>query len=891
MTTTRRLFNRFAWVMLAGGLLLAVIHAALLGYLLAAVSAAGAMDTGSVWAYAISGGLVVLVICLLAHGALRRYVLRPLVRHREIQGGESGRSEQRLQLAVAGSNDGLFDYDPVSRRLYLSDVIKGWLHGAIPGEPSGELEVDDAVARIHPAHRQRVSAAFKACSESGHSFDVEFPVVRADRGNLWLQVRGRGVRHEQGGYRVSGFASDISRRKVAESLLHDSVDRLSAVLDNIAEGIITLNEAGEVCAVNMAAQHMFGLDRDDFVGRALAAVLELPALAPGGWTALADRLPREGRVLRTDGKDFAAEFAVSAMHIRSDERFIVVLRDVAERKEAEDRLRRAVAETEAATRAKDEFLATMSHEIRTPMNGVLGMTQLLLDMDLDGRQRETAELIRASGESLLTIINDILDFSRAGSGRLKVDAVPFDLRQAIREVVELLGRRRHAVDLYVDYPLEVPSSLVGDPGRVRQVLMNLVGNALKFTESGHVVVIVAAEAEGRLAVGAEDTVRVRITVEDTGPGIAADAQSRLFQPFTQADASTTRRFGGTGLGLAISRRLVELMGGEIGVDSEPDQGSRFYFTMTLPRGAGQPAELPGLPLLRERRALVVDDDPRGRGILAATLRRAGMQTVALASAPAALERLEQESFDVALIDDQMPDMDGLLLCELLRIDSAWQHMNLVLMCRADSRGAQESRAVDRYLVKPVMPDHLLEEVARLLGAGHDAAPLPRAVPAEGAALQPGPGHPLPGRQQQPPADATVARVLLAEDNPVNQQVAVRMLEKLGCRIDVAEDGAEALNMWRHFAYDVIFMDCQMPELDGLEAARAIRREEPRLRRARTPIVAMTANAMHQDRSDCLAAGMDDYLSKPVRQEDLQAMLASWLSEDLPRAARFGGDAG
>ncbi|MDZ7669544.1 MAG: response regulator [Gammaproteobacteria bacterium] len=890
MTTTRRLFNRFAWLMLAGGLLLAVSQAVLLVYLLAPVPAADAMGSGSVWAIAVSGGLAVLVVCLLAYGALRRYVLRPLARSREIQAREVGRSEQRLQLAVAGSNDGLFDYDPVGRRLYLSDVLRGWLRGAFPGDQPGELEVDDVVARIHPAHLQRVSAAFKACGESGHSFDVEFPLLRADGGNLWLQVRGRGVRHEQGSYRVSGFASDISRRKVAESLLHDSVDRLSAVLDNIAEGIITLNEAGEVCAVNMAAQHMFGLDRDDFVGHALASVLELPTDVVGGWTTLADKLPREGRVLRADGNDFAAEFAVSAMHIRSDERFIVVLRDVTERKEAEDKLRGAVAETEAATRAKDEFLATMSHEIRTPMNGVLGMTQLLLDMDLGGRQRETAELIRASGESLLTIINDILDFSRAGSGRLKVDAVPFDLRQAVREVVELLGRRRHAVDLYVDYPLEVPSALVGDPGRVRQVLMNLVGNALKFTESGHVVVIVEAEAGERLAGAVEETVRLRVTVEDTGPGIAADAQSRLFQPFTQADASTTRRFGGTGLGLAISRRLVELMGGEIGVDSEPDQGSRFYFTMTLPRAAGQTSGPPRWHLLQGRRALVVDDDSRGRGILAATLRRAGMQTVALASAPAALERLEQESFDVALIDDQMPDMDGLLLCELLRIDSAWRHMSLVLMCRADSRGAQESRAVDRYLVKPVMPDYLLQEVARLLGGEQDAQQA-RAVPADAAALQPGPGNAPARRPQRPPADATVARVLLAEDNPVNQQVAVRMLEKLGCRIDVAENGAEALNMWRHFAYDVIFMDCQMPELDGLEAARAIRREEPRLRRARTPIVAMTANAMHQDRTDCLAAGMDDYLSKPVRQEDLQAMLASWLSQDVPRAARSGGDAG
>ncbi len=462
---------------------------------------------------------------------------------------------------------------------------------------------------------------------------------------------------------------------------------------------------------------------------------------------------------------------------------------------------------------------------------------------------------------------------------MRVDRVPFDLRQIVREVAELLGRRRDAVDLYVDYGPDVPGGFLGDPGRLRQVLMNLMGNALKFTEQGHVVVTVTQSR----AAPEPGTVALRIEVEDSGPGISPEVMGRLFEPFTQADASTTRRFGGTGLGLAISRRLVELMGGDIGVESQPGQGARFFVTLNLAPDPAAPA--PPLRSLAGRRALVVDDDSRGRGVVVRCLERAGLETLAVATAPEALALLERERFDIAVIDDRLPDMDGLLLCELIRIDDAWSRTRLLLLASAHIRGVAESRALDRYVVKPVMPDYLVDCVAGLLEGSVSPAALPAPATAKaaegntGRAAQSGPELVRP----RPVASGLIhRRVLLAEDNVVNQQVAQRMLEKLGCRIDLAGDGAEAVQMWRHFDYDLIFMDCQMPDLDGLEATRAIRQEEAGTGRPAIPIIAMTANAMDADRTDCLGAGMDDYLSKPVSQQELAATLERWAPAQPPR---------
>ncbi|MCB1683191.1 MAG: PAS domain S-box protein, partial [Pseudomonadales bacterium] len=460
-------------------------------------------------------------------------------------------SEERLKLAVQGSNDGVFDYDIESEELYLSERLRGWLE--LEDEDSGiQLPpIEWASSRVHEEDLSTVRMAVLSCLSEGQEFDTEFRFRNNSGVYRWMQVRGHSAKGEtRETRRITGFVSDITRRKVAEILLKDTVSRLGAVLDNITDGIVTLNEAGEVCAINPACEVMLQVSRDVLISRPFAERL---TIGQTGWDALADRQLRECVAARGEGDLFPVEFSVTRLDTGSDERFIVVFRDISQRKRAEDELHQAVARAQAATLAKGEFLATMSHEIRTPMNGVLGMTQLLMDMQLNEEQRETAEVIHASGEALLTIINDILDFSKVESGKLQFETMPFDLRVTIREVMDLLSANKRQIELYIDFARDVPGNLLGDLGRVRQVLMNLIGNAVKFTQEGSVVVRVTDEQADLQGSGLQQRTfaRLKVSVKDTGCGIAERAQSRLFDSFTQADASTTRKHGGTGLGLAI----------------------------------------------------------------------------------------------------------------------------------------------------------------------------------------------------------------------------------------------------------------------------------------------------------------------------------------------------
>ena len=788
-------------------------------------------------------------------------------------------SEERLNLAVQGSNDGVFDYDINNAELYLSDLVRDWLGASdqaptsdqVPG--SIEKQIETMLARVHCDDLQSVRRAVIRCLHQGEDFDVEFRFRKSADGYRWLQLRGRGIQlDQQTPTRITGFVSDISRRKVAESLLKDTVARLGAVLDNIAEGIITLNEDGEVCAVNPACEQMLGCDRETLISQPFRERLQMGTEA---WSTIADRQPREYLALRADDEYFPAELVVSELDMGTDERFIVVFRDISERKQVEGELHRALADTQAATRAKDEFLATMSHEIRTPMNGVLGMTQLLLDTPLTTEQQETAQIIYSSGEALLTIINDILDFSKIESGRLQLEVIPFDFRVALREVMELLAPNRERLDLYVDYPVDVPGHLLGDVGRIRQVLMNLVGNALKFTEQGHVLVrvedmrvlgsgIVDPAEVGGLSPDPGTFAQLKISVIDTGVGISESAQANLFESFTQADTSTTRRFGGTGLGLAISKRLVELMDGEIGFVSDgaaasasastSGSGSSFWFTLNLPTYSEDPqARIP--EALRGLRVLVVDNNELGRNIFAHAFARAGIDAEIVADGPQALEAIAARKFELVLLDYQLPGIDGLELAGQLRGFDA--DLGVVMLTCTDLRGSETIAELDGYAVKPVMQETLYKLLASALD--HPSAPLKRDN------LQP----------LDPPEGGNHRhRVLLAEDNVVNQKVAVRMLEKLGATVDVAANGQEAVEMWERFPYAIVFMDCQMPELDGLEATRQIRQLEI-VDDRHTPIVAMTANAQLKDEEDCLSAGMDDYLAKPVKTLQLHDMLQRW----------------
>jgi two-component system sensor histidine kinase/response regulator len=644
---------------------------------------------------------------------------------------------------------------------------------------------------------------------------------------------------------------------------------LATIVEQSSEAIWTKDLAGTITSWNSGAAAMLGYSPVEAVGRALDVAESTPQQEEARSQRLlaGEKFSYDARAMTKSGA--AIDIQVSVAPLLDDANHcigsIAVARDVTQHKRSEEALRLAREAAEAASLAKSSFLARMSHEIRTPMNGVLGMTELLLETGLSGTQRKYAETVQRSGQNLLGIINDLLDFSKIEAGKLELEKVDMDLRRTIEDVVDLLAERAHAkgLELACSLPATLSTLVKGDPLRLGQVLTNLVGNAIKFTEQGSVVIRVETVQET-----AKD-VTMRLEVSDTGVGISQDAQSRIFDEFSQADGSTTRKHGGSGLGLAISKQLVEMMGGSIQVQSALSAGSTFSFTSTFEKQETQ--ESMPMGMLTGVRALIVESTAVNRGILHSQMSNWGMTNRVADTREQAIELLAQAAargapYDIAVIDLALPGLDAVELARTIRARTDIGKVRVVVLTRRqlDMRNARDA-GIDACLSKPVRQTVLYECLVNVM-AGQ-----PQEATATPALRQPVSAAPTGLR----------GNILLVEDNLINQQVALGILQIQGYNVTVVNNGREALGAHAQSAFDLILMDCHMPEMDGFEATREIRAREQARPGKRVPIIALTANAMAQDREACLNAGMDDHLSKPFSMLTLQEMLDRWMPQAAP----------
>ena len=665
------------------------------------------------------------------------------------------------------------------------------------------------------------------------------------------------VRHE-GGNRLAIFVRDLTERKQLEQVLRESEEMNRRILDSIEDGYCEVDLRGNFICVNEAYCKLFNRTKSEYSGASYKKF--------GNDGLLSSLREKYTEIYRTGEsvKSFEFEsvpgrFIEMSISLKRDVKggpigFVGILRDCTARKAYEREQAKAKEAAEAANRAKSEFLANMSHELRTPMNGILGMTELALSTELSPELHEYLSIVKSSADALLVVLNDILDYSKIEAGKIAMDLRPFTVAEMVGDAMKSLAISAHRKGLELAYHLdpEVPPKLVGDSMRLRQVLLNLVGNAIKFTARGEVEVRVGVEGRE------ESGVKLRVSVRDTGIGISPEAQSRLFQPFEQADTSTTRMYGGTGLGLAISRRIVGLMGGEVSVESTPGHGSVFSFTALLgtARGTGEPSAVASMEDLRGLPVLVIDDNSTSRRIIRAMVQRWGMLAAEAASGMEGLILLEEASqsghpYRLILLDERMPGMDGIEVIERIRANVRLAGAT-IMMLTSDDQSSSAARCrkmgVEAYLIKPIKPPELLATIRKLLGRGEAEAPVPARMDA--------------------PQCLRRLSVLIAEDNNVNQRLAVVMMQKLGHYTTVVTNGVDAVAKWKEGQFDLILMDVQMPELDGYEATRRIRSHELSTG-TRIPIIAMTAHAMSGDRERCLEEGMDDYISKPVRREALE----------------------
>jgi two-component system, sensor histidine kinase and response regulator len=687
---------------------------------------------------------------------------------------------------------------------------------------------------------------------------------------------------------ASGLKTEVARRRALEQEAEGGRARLQAIFDAVADAIVTIDRTGRIQQWSSGAQKIFGYQPDEVVGANVTILMPEPHRSGhadyiGSYLQNRDAkiigIGRELTAIRKDGTEFPVELAVSEVRNGDEVFFTGILRDITERERAKAELVRAREQAESANLAKSQFLATMSHEIRTPMNGVLGMANLLSSTHLNDRQRRLLDSVTRSGQALLGIINDILDFAKIEAGKFELSAEPFDPREAIAELTDLFAQRctEKGLEFIFFVAEDVPSELIGDPVRLRQILVNLVGNAIKFTDSGEVVVEVSVSHDE------PDGVVLTFTVKDTGVGIEPAQCSRIFESFHQIDGSMTRARGGSGLGLSITRQLVELMGGAISVESKPGQGSRFTFTACFKHSTRTSERRYGRHLEYAPRTLLVDANPVSANAISRYLANwkveaAVVSTIDAAEAACHDAKVTGCPFNVVILDVKGLGHRSLEFARAVRTLSGEKPMNVILLVGLDNYMTDSGLdALDTVAVlpKPVRPSELFNALV--------------SVASQGRTRDPSPNDMLRTRQAKP--TNVSARVLVVEDNAVNQEVATGMLEAMGCRIGNAPNGHAAVDLFRREAFDVILMDCEMPIMDGIEATRRIREIEAAAAaqldgnptRRRTPIIALTAHALNEVRDKCLAAGMDGFLVKPFDNRQLANMLLHWLERGPAQA--------
>jgi len=767
---------------------------------------------------------------------------------------------RKLSLVASGTDSAVIIKDAYERIEWVNDSftrIYGYTLDEVKGRKSGDFLIGPEAEPARPA-------AAPCAGDGGHKIEVSRYSKAGDL--YWLAVEHRPIFDQRGD--LTGYIeidTDITERKMSEESLRESEARKTAILESALDCIVTMDHGSHVLEFNPAAERVFGYTRAEAVGKRLPDLILPPELGADELSA-ASNLMLLGRdktlgrrvefiAMRANGTQFPVELTISVASLSDKSFFTAYLRDITERKRVEEDIRNTKKAAEAANLAKSEFLANMSHEIRTPMNAIIGMTELALQTGLTPEQREYLGIVKASGDSLLTIINDILDFSKIEAGRLDIETIPFSLRENIGDTMKALALRAHEKGLELAYEIapEIADGLTGDPVRLRQIVINLVDNAIKFTERGEVVLRVAQES------ATDDEVTCHFTVIDTGVGIPEDKQATIFAPFLQADTSTTRIYGGTGLGLTISARLVEMMRGRIWLESQPGKGSRFHFAVRLgvqaaAQGAAILADFKGLSVL------VVEDHPVSRRMLVDTLNKWHVEVEEAESGKSALELIERardthKQYRLILLDGTLPGIDSYAIAEQMRRSPDFGSIVMLNSTgRRDENGSTRGNALFPCITKPVKPSELLEAVNTAF-----TAPAPTADEIE-------PVVPASLKKNRQSLD-----ILLVEDNVVNQRLVQRILEKQGHDVVVADNGTTALELLGCRGFDLVLMDVQMPRMDGIETTVAIRNKEKETDR-HVPIIALTAHAMTGDRERCLQAGMDGYLIKPIRPASLLEMI-------------------